>query len=73
MNEADMRLIEAYACGDASLRHFAILVHRRCIPTVGVRGNIHQCFMAEVDNPSPDLEMRSHYRRELAKFTAASR
>lgn len=50
---------------NAGLREAAIAAHRRNIERVGVRGNIYQMFMAEVDNPVPDLALRNTYRATL--------
>jgi hypothetical protein len=65
MTDEDKAAIVAFAKGDASMRDAAIAAHRRCIPTDGVRGNIYQEFMAEVDNPCPDTWLRADARRRL--------
>ena len=65
MSDEDKAAIEAYAAGDSSAREKAVEAHRRNTPIVGVQGNLHQRFMAEVDTTSPDLSMRNRLRREL--------
>lgn len=62
MDAEDMDVIARFAAGDRSLRAAAIEIHRRYIPTLGVRGEPHQDFMAEIDHPVPDLTMRARYR-----------
>jgi hypothetical protein len=73
MTESEKKAIEQFAAGDVSLRAEAIAIHRRNIPTVGIRGNLHQKFMAEIDNKSPDLALRMVYRAELTNIIEASR
>lgn len=67
MSLHDMEKIELFAAsmGKDHLRGIAIKVHRRNIPVIGVRGNDHQRFMAEVDTPSPDLVERATYRARV--------
>lgn len=67
MDLRDMEKIELFAAsmGKDHLRLIAIRVHRRNIPIIGVRGNDHQRFMAEIDTPSPDLMLRSDYRSRV--------
>jgi hypothetical protein len=67
MSVEDRAVIMAFAKGDQNLRKAAIEIHRRSIPLLGVRGTPEQDFMAEVDNPSPDLALRSTYRAALLK------
>ena len=72
MDLIDMEKIELFAASKKEhLRAIAIRVHRRNIPIIGVRGNDHQRFMAEVDTPSPDYQLRAEYRaRVLAAMKA---
>lgn len=65
MSARDTDIIQRFAEGDESLRDEAIKAHRRNILTVGVRGNAHQRFMAEIDTPVPDLYLRDRYRKQL--------
>lgn len=69
MSAEDKRIIYRYALmmnlTDAEkLRQEAVEAHHRNIPLIGVRGNIYQMFMAEIDNPVPDLMLRRRYRDE---------
>ena len=73
MNDGDKSVIEQFASGASGLRASAIEAHRRNIPAVGVRGNVHMRFMAEVDNPVPDLVLRARYREDLLKEAEAAR
>jgi len=65
MGEGDKSVIRSFAKGNESVRSFAIDIHRRNIPMLGVRGTLEQDFMAEIDNPSPDLGLREIYRTRL--------
>jgi len=65
MSNEDKAVIEGFARGDLSLRDAAIRIHRKNVLVVGVRGNLHQRFMAEIDTPVPDLYLRNHYRTKL--------
>ncbi len=65
MSPEDRDIIRRYAAGESGLRQEAIAAHRRAIPTDGVRGTPEQDFMAEIDNPAPDLLLRSQYRMKL--------
>ena len=62
----ESQIIERFADGDNSLRDEAIRVHRVNIRLNGLQhGNPHFDFMSEVDNPCPDLYLRSQYRKKL--------
>lgn len=65
MTPADAAVIRAFAAGDKSLRDRAITIHRAWMPKIGARGTPEQDFMAEIDNPCPDLILRSQYRAKL--------
>lgn len=65
MTDAERQIILAFAKGDTSKREEAIAIHRRYIPTLGVRGTPEQRFMAEVDNACPDVALRGQYRADL--------
>lgn len=67
MSDGDRNVIVAFARGADELRSKAIEIHRANIATVGVRGNIFQCFMAEIDNPVPDYAQRRAYREAVLK------
>jgi hypothetical protein len=62
MSAEDRSVIVAFARGADELRSKAIEIHRANIAKVGVRGNIYQCFMAEVDNQVPDYAQRHAFR-----------
>ncbi len=65
MSPEDKDIIRRYAAGASELRQEAIAAHRRAIPTDGVRGTPEPDFMAEIDNPVPDVLLRSQYRMKL--------
>ena len=65
MSQADIDLIVAFAKGDNTLREMAGDAFRRNIGIVGVRENKYQRFMAEVNNPAPDLALRARYRADV--------
>ncbi len=65
MSPEDKDIIRRYAAGARELCPEALAAHRRAIPTDGVRGTPEQDFMAEIDNPAPDLLLRSQYRMNL--------
>lgn len=65
MTEQDKAIIRAFAAGDHTLRKQAIQIHHAAVLTDGVRGTPEQDFMAEVDNPCPDLHLRGRYRAFL--------
>lgn len=65
MLESEKWAIRSFAEGREDLRDLAIAIHRRYIPTIGVRGDIFQKFMAEVDHPHPDVMLRSEYRARV--------
>ena len=74
MNAQDTDIIRRFAAGDQTLREQAIAIHHRAIREDGVRGTPEQGFMAEVDNPVPDLALRNRCReRLLAQAGAVSR
>lgn len=65
MTETEKKTILAFARGDRTLRDEAIAIHRQHLQAIGPRGNAYMEFMAEVDNPLPDFNLRSTYRRRL--------
>ncbi len=65
MSKQHSVVIRDFAGGETHLRQEAISIHRHYIPHLGVRGTPEMRFMAEIDNPCPDLGLRSQYRREL--------
>lgn len=66
MHDYEKRVIEAFALGNQEFRDAAVEAHRReCRATSQARGTPHMDFMAEVDNPVPDLYLRSQYRSKL--------
>lgn len=65
MTPSEKLIIFYFAASDDSLYKLAIDIHRKYIPHLGVRGTPEQDFMAEVDNPVPDLRLREHYREVL--------
>ena len=68
MTESEKSLILRFAKGEEECRLWAIDIHRRYISTLCVRGTIEQNFMAEVDNPVPDLLLRRAYRTALIQY-----
>lgn len=71
MLEHEKRIIEAFALRNHRFREAAIAAHRReCRVTGKARGTPHQDFMAEVDNPVPDLYLRNQYRVTLLQSIA---
>lgn len=71
MPPEDAEVIRLFAAGHIHLRSEAIIIHRRYIATLGVRGSAEMRFMAEVDTPCPDLGLRARYRRDLLVKEAA--
>lgn len=65
MSPEDIEVIRAFAEGDESLRQRALAAHYRNIKIVGVRGNIYMRFMAEIDTPCPDLDLRNDLRHKI--------
>jgi hypothetical protein len=64
MTPAERRVIELFAAGDNALRGHAIDIFRDDLKYRGrLSSDIHQNFMSEVDNPSPDLVLRAQYRK----------
>ena len=70
MSSEDRCVILAFAKGAEELRSKAIEIHRANIAKLGERGNLFQCFMAEVDNPVPDYAQRHAYRQAVLKIAA---
>ena len=63
LSDADKRDIRDCARRVAGATDRAIAVHRAYLRTHGVRrGDPYFDFMSEVDNPCPDLLLRSRYR-----------
>ena len=65
INAVDLKVIIEFANGNNNLKELAITIHRKNIKEFGVRGTAAMRFMAEIDNPSPDLYLRSYYREVL--------
>ena len=65
MTPSEKLIIRMFAEGNNGFRSKALAIHRHYIPILGVRGTLEQRFMAEIDNPSPDLILRARYRKEL--------
>lgn len=70
MSVEDRSVIVAFAKGADELRSKAIEIHRANIAKLGARGNVFQCFMAEVDNPVPDYAQRNAYRQAVLSVAA---
>jgi hypothetical protein len=70
MSAEDRSVIIAFAKGADELRAKAIQIHRANIAKLGVRENVFQGFMAEVDNPVPDYAQRNAYRQAVLKIAA---
>jgi hypothetical protein len=70
MSSEERDVIVAFAKGADELRSKAIEIHRANIGKIGVRGNVYQCFMAEVDNPVPDYAQRHAYRQAVISVAA---
>jgi hypothetical protein len=66
ISEASKQLINEFASGKQELRGEVIAIHREAIRLHGLRrGDPYFDFMSEVDNPCPDLLLRSRYRQTL--------
>jgi hypothetical protein len=66
LSDADKRDIRDCARGMAGAKAKAIAIHRCYLRTHGVRrGDPYFDFMSEVDNPCPDLLLRSRYRAAI--------
>ena len=61
----EREVILQFARGKTELREEAIAIFRRNLRLVGPRGTIEMEFMAEIDHPSPDFNLRDIYRRRL--------
>lgn len=73
-SDADKRDIRDCARNVAGARDRAIAVHRAYLRTHGVRrGDPYFDFMSEVDNPCPDLLLRSRYREAVVALSPADR
>jgi len=71
LTDADKRDIGDCARYVAGARERAIAVHRAYLRTHGVRpGDLYFDFMSEVDNPCPDLLLRSRYREAVLAITS---
>jgi hypothetical protein len=67
ISQQEKDLILKFAGGDKSLKDKAIQIHRKYISILGVRGTIEMRYLAEIDNPCPDILLRDIYRKELLK------
>lgn len=66
LSDADKRDIRDCARRVAGATEKAIAIHRCYLRTHGVRhGDPYFDFMSEVDNPCPDLLLRSRYREAV--------
>jgi len=66
MTENEFQVIKAFSEGAGRLRDYAIQIHRAQIKRSGQpRSSPAMRFMAEIDNPCPDLGLREMYRQEL--------
>lgn len=66
MTNNELAVIIRLAGGDNSVRDIAIKIHRdECRKTGKAGGSPAADFMAEIDNPCPDLLLRSIYRKRL--------
>lgn len=73
-SDADKRDIRDCARRVAGARDRAIAIHRVYLRTHGVRrGDPYFDFMSEVDNPCPDLLLRSRYREAVLALTSGDR
>jgi hypothetical protein len=70
MSVEDRSVIVAFAGGADELRSKAIEIHRANIGKLGVRGDVFQCFMAEVDNPVPDYAQLRAFRQAVLSVAA---
>lgn len=65
-SENDKRDIRNCARRLAGATSWAVAIHRAYLRTHGVRhGDPYFDFMSEVDNPCPDLVLRSRYREAV--------
>lgn len=62
MTAEERGVIIELAKGDLTRRAEAIAIHRAHISDIGVRGDVFQCYMAEVDTTVPDYIQRKAYR-----------
>ena len=62
---SDFALIKDFAGGNKDLRDQCIDIHRKYLRRFGVCGTRAMRFMAEVDSPCPDPNLRNRYAREL--------
>ena len=67
MSPGDEHVIWMFVIGNESFREKAVAVHHKYIPTIGVRGNDLQRFMAEVDHPCPDYSLRADYKEKVVE------
>jgi hypothetical protein len=73
-SNADKRYIRDCARRVAGATEKAIAVHRAYLRTHGVRrGDPYFDFMSEVDNPCPDLLLRSRYREAVLAISSGDR
>ena len=70
MSDDERNVIVEFAKGAFELRSKAIEIHRAYINSIGLRGDVFQCFMAEVDNPVPDYAQRHAYRDAVLSVAA---
>ena len=65
MTDAEKNIIVRFASGQKMLRDEALSIHRKYLLIIGVRDTPEQKFMAEIDNPMPDLTLLEQYRSNL--------
>ncbi len=66
LSRDDQELIRAVAEGEAGANERAIALHRHSLRHVkDYMGSDIQLFMSEIDNPCPDLLLRSRYRQRV--------
>lgn len=72
MDAVERHVIYRLASGDQAAREEAIRIHRNHLTYLRVNHlplprntDVHFDFMSEVDNPCPDLVLRSMYRKKV--------
>ena len=72
LNADEKAIVLRFARGEGLLDE-VVAIHRKYIPLIGVRGNVWQCFLAEVDTPAPDLSERRRCREKLLDLVEQNR
>lgn len=74
LSDADKRDIQDCARRVSGATERAIAIHRTYLRTHGVRhGDPYFDFMSEVDNPCPDIGLRSVYRAAVLALASDQR